>query len=103
MKNYLCILVSFYTSLFAQATYHNPVIPGFYPDPSVCRAGDDYYLVNGRFGYFPGIPVFKSKDLVNWQQTGYVLTRKEQLDLEHAKVTQEFLPQLSVIMMVYFI
>lgn len=88
MKKYLCLLLlSLYTSSFAQITYHNPVIPGFYPDPSVCRVGDNYYLVNSSFGYFPGVPIFQSKDLVNWQQVGYVLNRKEQVDLEHAKVT----------------
>ena len=88
MKKYLFILfLFFYTSVFAQVTYHNPVIPGFYPDPSVCRVGDDYYLVNSSFGYFPGVPIFKSKDLINWQQLGYVLNRREQVDLEHAKVT----------------
>ncbi|WNS41401.1 glycoside hydrolase family 43 protein [Paenibacillus sp. MMS20-IR301] len=59
----------------------NPVIPGFYPDPSICRAGEDYYLVNSTFHYFPGVPVFHSRDLVNWQQIGHCLTRPEQLEL----------------------
>jgi alpha-N-arabinofuranosidase len=57
------------------------VIPGFYPDPSVCRVGEDYYLVNSSFEYFPGIPIWKSRDLVNWQQLGHVLTRDSQLPL----------------------
>jgi xylan 1,4-beta-xylosidase len=60
----------------------NPVIPGFHPDPSVCRVGEDYYLVTSSFEYFPGIPIFHSKDMVNWQQIGHVLTRKSQLNLE---------------------
>ncbi len=60
-------------------TYHNPVIPGFYSDPSVCRVGDDYYLVTSTFEYFPGIPVFHSKDLVNWEQIGHCIDRREQL------------------------
>ncbi len=59
-------------------TYQNPVIPGFYSDPSVCRVGDDYYLVTSTFGYFPGVPVFHSKDLVNWEQIGHCIDRKEQ-------------------------
>jgi len=59
----------------------NPVLPGFYPDPSICRVEDDYYLVTSSFAYFPGIPVFHSKDLVNWRQIGHVLDRKSQLDL----------------------
>jgi xylan 1,4-beta-xylosidase len=64
------------------ATYRNPVIPGFHPDPSICRVDDDYYLVTSSFEYFPGVPLFHSKDLVNWQQIGHGLTRREQLDLQ---------------------
>ena len=60
-------------------TFHNPVIPGFFSDPSVCKAGDDYYLVTSTFEYFPGVPVFHSKDLVNWEMIGYCLSRKSQL------------------------
>lgn len=53
--------------------YNNPVISGFHPDPSVCKAGDDYYLVNSSFQYFPGVPLFHSKDLVHWEQIGNCL------------------------------
>ncbi|MBD0779628.1 glycoside hydrolase family 43 protein [Maribacter sp. ANRC-HE7] len=60
-------------------TYTNPVIPGFYSDPSVCRVGEDYYLVTSTFEYFPGVPVFHSKDLVNWEQIGHCIHRREQL------------------------
>ncbi|MBN1129921.1 MAG: glycoside hydrolase family 43 protein [Chitinispirillaceae bacterium] len=66
-------------------SYRNPVIPGCYPDPSVCRAGDDYYLVNSSFEYFPGIPVFHSRDLVNWRQIGHCLTTNRQLDVSKRK------------------
>ncbi len=59
----------------------NPILPGFYPDPSVCRVGDDFYLVNSTFEYFPGVPVFHSRDLVNWRQIGHCLTRRSQLNL----------------------
>jgi len=62
--------------------FTNPILAGFYPDPSVCRVGNDYYLVNSTFAYFPGIPIFQSQDLVNWQLIGHVLDRAEQLDLE---------------------
>lgn len=65
---------------FAQG-YKNPVLPGFHADPSVCRAGDDFYLVNSTFQYFPGVPVFHSKDLIHWEQVGNCLTRQSQLDL----------------------
>ncbi|MEU0880901.1 glycoside hydrolase family 43 protein [Lentzea sp. NPDC005914] len=57
----------------------NPVIPGMHPDPSVCRVGDDYYLVCSSFEYFPGIPVFHSRDLLNWTQIGNALDRTSQL------------------------
>ena len=60
----------------------NPILPGFYPDPSVCRKGNDYYLITSTFEYFPGIPVFHSKDFVHWHQIGHVLSRPDQLDLE---------------------
>ncbi|MBE1443083.1 glycoside hydrolase family 43 protein [Paenibacillus sp. OAS669] len=63
-------------------TFRNPVIPGFYPDPSICRAGEDYYLVTSSFEYYPGVPIFHSKDLVNWRQIGHVLDRPSQLDLD---------------------
>lgn len=66
----------------AQDTFTNPILPGFYPDPSICRVGDDYYLVNSTFAYFPGVPIFHSKDLVNWKQIGHVLDRPEQLNLD---------------------
>jgi xylan 1,4-beta-xylosidase len=63
-------------------TFNNPVIPGFFPDPSICRVGDDYYTVHSTFEYFPGVPVMHSKDLVHWQMIGYCLTRKSQLPLD---------------------
>lgn len=59
----------------------NPVIPGFHPDPSICRVGDDYYLVTSSFEYFPGVPIFHSKDLVHWRQIGHCLTTEDQLAL----------------------
>jgi xylan 1,4-beta-xylosidase len=64
--------------------YRNPVLPGFYPDPSVCRVGSDYYLVASSFEYFPGVPIFHSKDLVHWRQLGHCLTRASQLPLAGA-------------------
>lgn len=68
----------------ATMTFHNPVIPGFYPDPSICRVGEDYYLVTSSFEYFPGVPIFHSRDLVHWRQLGHCLTRASQLPLEKA-------------------
>lgn len=62
--------------------YQNPVVSGFYPDPSVCAANGKYYLVCSSFQYFPGVPLFESADLVNWTQIGHVLTRKSQVMLD---------------------
>jgi len=61
--------------------YHNPIIRGFHPDPSICRVGTDYYLITSSFEYFPGIPIFHCRDLVNWKPLGHVLTRPSQLPL----------------------
>jgi alpha-N-arabinofuranosidase len=66
-------------------TFHNPILPGFYPDPSVCRVAEDYYLVTSSFEYFPGVPLFHSRDLVHWRQIGHCLTRPSQLPLERAR------------------
>ena len=62
--------------------YSNPILQGFYPDPSITRAGDDYYLVHSTFAWFPGIPVFHSRDLVNWTQIGNAIDRPNQLKFE---------------------
>ncbi|HOG76062.1 MAG TPA: glycoside hydrolase family 43 protein, partial [Candidatus Marinimicrobia bacterium] len=71
-----------------KAFYYNPILAGFYPDPSICRVGDDYYLVNSTFAYFPGIPVFHSRDLVNWKLIGHVMDRVEQMNLEGLGVSE---------------
>ena len=59
----------------------NPILPGFHPDPSICRVGDDYYIANSTFEWFPGVPIHHSRDLMNWQIIGHALTRTSQLDL----------------------
>lgn len=64
----------------SSSEYLNPILAGFKPDPSIARAGDDYYVVSSSFAYFPGLPIFHSTDLVNWEQVGHVVTRPEQLD-----------------------
>ncbi len=60
--------------------YRNPVVAGFYPDPSAIRVGDDFYLVTSTFGYFPGLPVFHSTDLVSWTQFGNAIHRPDQIN-----------------------
>lgn len=67
--------------------YQNPIITGCYPDPSICRCGDRYYMVCSSFQFFPGVPLFESKDLIHWTQIGHVLTRASQLPLEGAGST----------------
>ncbi len=62
--------------------YTNPVVKGFYPDPSVCFANGKFFMVCSSFQYFPGVPLFESENLVNWKQIGHVLTRKNQVVLE---------------------
>jgi alpha-N-arabinofuranosidase len=65
--------------------YYNPVIPGFNPDPTVCRAGDDFYLATSTFEYFPGLPIYHSRDLINWDLIGNALDRDTQLSLQSTK------------------
>lgn len=62
-------------------SYQNPIVPGFYPDPSICRVGEEYYMVHSSFAYFPGIPVFRSRNLTEWTQIGHVLERNSQIPL----------------------
>jgi xylan 1,4-beta-xylosidase len=61
---------------------HNPILPGFNPDPSIVRRGDDYYIVTSTFEWFPGVPIYHSTDLANWRLIGHALTRRSQLDLK---------------------
>jgi xylan 1,4-beta-xylosidase len=70
------------------ATYRNPILPGFYPDPSICRVGADFYLANSSFAYFPGIPIHRSRDLVHWEQIGNALDRASQLPLDGAGISR---------------
>ncbi len=68
--------------------YRNPILAGYYPDPSICRVGDDYYLINSSFAHFPGIPIFHSRDLVNWTQLGHVIDRPTQLNYDGLGVSR---------------
>ena len=61
-------------------TFRNPVLPGFHPDPSIVRVGADFYAVTSTFSWFPGLPVFHSRDLVNWRQIGNAIDRPGQVD-----------------------
>lgn len=67
--------------------FYNPILQGCYPDPSITRKGDDYYLVTSTFAMFPGVPIFHSKDLVNWKQIGHVLDRVSQLKVHDCGIS----------------
>ncbi|MGC4091003.1 MAG: glycoside hydrolase family 43 protein [Polyangiaceae bacterium] len=68
--------------------YRNPILTGFHPDPSICRVGHDYYLVTSTFEYFPGVPIFHSRDLVHFRAIGHCLTRDSQLPLTTVKSSE---------------
>ncbi len=70
-----------------RSVFYNPVISGFHPDPSVCRNGDDYFLVVSSMEFFPGIPVYHSRDLVHWKQIGHVLNDPEIFDLKDCEAS----------------
>ncbi|GAB2545575.1 glycoside hydrolase family 43 protein [Rufibacter soli] len=68
--------------------FYNPIIQGAYPDPAITRKGGDYYMVHSSFAIFPGVPVFHSKDLVNWTQIGHALDRTSQLNVHDTGISQ---------------
>lgn len=77
-------------------TLVNPILKGFYPDPSIVKVDTDYYLINSTFSYFPGIPVMHSKDLKNWKQIGNVIHRPSQMDFMGERMTRGlFAPAIS--------
>lgn len=78
------------------ASYRNPILAGYHPDPSIVRVGADYYLVNSTFSWFPGIPVFHSRDLVHWRQIGNAIDRPGQLDFTGRAISEGvFAPAIS--------
>lgn len=78
-------------------TFRNPILPGFHPDPSIVRSGDDFYLVTSTFAWFPGMPVFHSRDLVNWRLAGHAIDRPGQVDFKDLGITRGiFAPAITV-------
>ena len=71
----------------SEGEFYNPILQGCYPDPAITRKGDDYYLVVSSFAMFPGVPIFHSKDLVNWTQIGHVLDRESQLHVYNTGIS----------------
>jgi len=83
MKKLIIIIFQIMVCLDAkEGFYINPIISGAHPDPSICRVGDDFYIVNSSFEYFPGLPIHHSKDLVNWELIGHGLHREDQCNGE---------------------
>lgn len=81
----LALIIHLSVSVFSQGTsegYRNPVVRGYAPDPSICRVGENYYMVTGSNMHFPDIPIWQSKDLVHWKRIGFCMTRKEQFFLD---------------------
>jgi xylan 1,4-beta-xylosidase len=74
-KILFCSILVLSYHFLAQTTFKNPIITGMNPDSSICRAGDDYYMVTSTFEYFLGLPIYQSKDLVHWKLIGYALSR----------------------------
>ena len=68
--------------------FYSPILQGCYPDPSICRKGNDYYLACSSFAVYPGVPIFHSTDLVNWKPIGHVLERPSQLKLQNCKISE---------------
>ncbi len=73
---------AYYQGYSYEESFHNPVRRGFFPDPSVVRVGEDFYMVNSSFAFFPCIPVSHSRDLVNWKIIGYAITKPEYARLD---------------------
>jgi xylan 1,4-beta-xylosidase len=107
IKKSIVIIVALLATNFSfsqSTTIQNPILTGFYPDPSIVKVGVDYYLINSTFSYFPGIPVFHSKDLKNWKQIGNVIDRPSQMDFMGEKLTRGlFAPAISYYKGVYYV
>jgi alpha-N-arabinofuranosidase len=83
----MCVLLAGLTAQEKDG-FWNPILAGFYPDPSICKVGKEYFLVTSTFSYFPGIPIFRSTDLTNWTLIGHVMDRPEQLNLDGLGVSR---------------
>lgn len=84
--------------------YQNPILAGFHPAPSITRVDDDYYLVHASFAYWPGIPIYHSKDLVHWQQIGHALTHQTQIDFVGRQMSEGiFAPTIRYFKGIYYI
>ncbi|MEJ2905107.1 glycoside hydrolase family 43 protein [Pedobacter panaciterrae] len=102
--SYLIVLITLFSDARAQMTLENPILPGFYPDPAICKVGTDYYMVTSTFVYFPGIPVFHSKDLKSWKQITSAIDRPSQMDFMGQQVSRGlFAPAINYYKGIFYI
>ncbi|MFN3490145.1 MAG: glycoside hydrolase family 43 protein, partial [Emticicia sp.] len=88
----------------AQVTLPNPILTGFYPDPSIVKVGADYYSVHSTFSYFPGLPIMHSRDLKNWKQVGNVIDRPSQMDFMGERMSRGlFAPAITYYKGIYYV
>lgn len=100
----LVALMILFSNANAQTTLKNPILPGFYPDPAICKVGTDYYMVTSTFVYFPGIPVFHSKDLKNWKQITSAINRPSQMDFMGEQISRGlFAPAINYYKGIFYI
>jgi xylan 1,4-beta-xylosidase len=91
-------LLIFRTAFAQSVTLNNPILTGFYPDPSVVKVGADYYSVHSTFSFFPGLPIMHSRDLKNWKQIGNVIDRPTQMDFMGERMSRGlFAPEFLII------
>ncbi len=81
----ICVLWYSFSAFSQKREVLNPIIPGFAPDPTICRLGDDYYLCNSSFTWFPAIPIYQSKNLITWELVGHAIDRPGMVSLDHLK------------------
>jgi xylan 1,4-beta-xylosidase len=95
---------STFTAPLPAGSFRNPILAGYYPDPSVTRAGDKYYLVNSTFAHFPGIPIHESTDLVHWKLVGHALSNPGKLTFDGLNISRGvFAPSIHFHKGLYYI
>lgn len=100
----VCLVTFGFVAQAQKVTLNNPILTGFYPDPSIVKVGPDYYTVHSTFSYFPGLPIMHSRDLKNWKQIGNVISRPSQMDFMGERMTRGlFAPAISYYKGVYYV
>jgi alpha-N-arabinofuranosidase len=107
IKAFILVLTYLFTigvSNAQKTTLQNPILTGFYPDPSIVKVGADYYSVHSTFSYFPGLPIMHSRDLKNWKQIGNVINRPSQMDFMGERMSRGlFAPAIAYYKGIYYV